>query len=200
MRPTFVHVFTGLLLGVALAGLLNVPGHVVARQESIPPVRSVAAPKAAKDPVVHVSPRAERPVARPRIRTQTRVMVKRVFVPRVVRTPVPQPVAPRSVPEQPPQPPAAAPPPAPAPAPPPPPAPAPPAPKVVLGSEPSDDEARSKKPKKAKKAKKVKKEKRTKDDERWDDEDEDRDDDEDEDDRGRGKKKDGDGKHGGGDD
>jgi hypothetical protein len=59
MRPTFVHVLTGLLLGTALAGLLNVPGQVVARQESIPPVRTPKVAKPKGEVVVRVSPKVE---------------------------------------------------------------------------------------------------------------------------------------------
>jgi hypothetical protein len=59
MRPTFVHVLTGLLLGTALAGLLNVPGQVVARQESIPPVRTPKVAKAKGEVVVRISPKVE---------------------------------------------------------------------------------------------------------------------------------------------
>ena len=61
MRPTFIHVLTGLLLGVALAGLLNVPGQVVAHQESIPPVRPPQVVKPNEEPVVRVAPARERP-------------------------------------------------------------------------------------------------------------------------------------------
>jgi hypothetical protein len=123
MRPTFVHVLTGLLLGTALAGLLNVPGQIVAHQESIPPVRSPHVAKPKKDLVVRVSPELERKlVAKPKP-ARPRVVTRVVLKPVLVRTPV-----------------APAPEPAPAPAPPrkPKPAakqkprPAEPAPKVVL--------------------------------------------------------------------
>ena len=98
MRPTFVHVLTGLLLGTALAGLLNVPGRVVAHQESIPPVRSPHAAKPTKDIVVRVSPsveraleaeRARRAKPRPKPRFSPRVDYRRV----VVRVPQPPAVA-----------------------------------------------------------------------------------------------------------
>jgi hypothetical protein len=63
MRPTFVHVLTGLLLGTALAGLLNVPGQVVARQEAIPPVRTPNVAKPSGETVVRVSPDVEAAIA-----------------------------------------------------------------------------------------------------------------------------------------
>ena len=88
MRPTLIHVFTGLLLGVALAGLLNVPGQVVAHQESIPPVRPPQVVKPKQEPVVRVAPALERtPVTKKAPPARPRVVVKRV----VVRIPRPQP-------------------------------------------------------------------------------------------------------------
>lgn len=135
MRPTFVHVLTGLLLGTALAGLLNVPGQVVAHQESIPPVRSPQVAKPKKDIVVRLSPRVERSLVLkkappPKPRVIVREVVVRTFVP------TPQPVAaPPPAPK-----PAARPKPAPLPATPPP----PPPPKTVLSqvqsSSDDDDE------------------------------------------------------------
>jgi hypothetical protein len=125
MRPTFVHVLTGLLLGTALAGLLNVPGQVVAHQESIPPVRPTKVAKPKKDIVVRLSPRVERSlVVKKAPPPKPRVVVREVFVPTFV--PTPQPIAtPPSAPK-----PAATPKPAPTPANPPPPS--PPPPKTVL--------------------------------------------------------------------
>ena len=60
MRPTFIHVLTGLLLGTALAGLLNVPGQIVAHQESVPPVHSPLPSKPSRETVVRISPQVER--------------------------------------------------------------------------------------------------------------------------------------------
>jgi hypothetical protein len=135
MRPTFVHVLTGLLLGTALAGLLNVPGQVIAHQESIPPVRSPQVAKPKKDIVVRLSPRIERSlVVKKAPPPKPRVVVREV----IVRTFVPAPQLPAAQP--PPPNPTARPKPAPAPAPPPPPAPA----KTVLSQaqspSPSDDD------------------------------------------------------------
>jgi hypothetical protein len=167
MRPTFMHVFTGLLLGVALAGLLNVPGQVVAHQESIPPVRPPQVVKPKREPVVRVAPALERPpVTKKAPPEKPRVVVERVVVrsyvsrlqltPAVSPSPAPAPVpAPRPAPAAKPKPSPS--PPAPPPPPPPPPAAEPAPPRVVLVDE--DD---GKKPKKAKKAKKPKKEKKDK--------------------------------------
>jgi hypothetical protein len=133
MRPTFVHVLTGLLLGTALAGLLNVPGQVIAHQESIPPVRSPQVAKPKKDIVVRLSPRIERSlVVRKAPPPKPRVVVREVIVRTFV--PAPQPAAAQPPPAKP----VARPKPAPAPAPPPPPAPA----KTVLSQaqSPSSDD------------------------------------------------------------
>jgi hypothetical protein len=176
MRPTFVHVLTGLLLGTALAGLLNVPGHVVAHQASIPPVRTPNVAKPAGETVVRVSPEVEASLeaearqARRPAKPEPR-HVPAAASPVLVQAPVPVATPKPSVPQfnprttqkpvKEPEPP-----PDPEPAPPPPaepppaePAPPPPATKVVLGTKPSDDE-KHKKHKKEKKAKKPKKEKR----------------------------------------
>jgi hypothetical protein len=166
MRPTFIHVFTGLLLGVALAGLVNVPGQVVAHQESIPPVRPPQVVKPKQEPVIRVAPALERPPvtkktppAKPRVLVNR--VVERTFVPRpqpapaVSPSPAPAPVpAPEPAPAAKPKPSPS--PPAPPPPPPPPPAAEPAPPKLVLAE---DD---GKEPKKAKKAKKPKKEKKDK--------------------------------------
>jgi hypothetical protein len=168
MRPTFIHVFTGLLLGVALAGLLNVPGQVVAHQESIPPVRPPQVVKPKREPVVRVAPALERPpVTEKTPPAKPKVVVKRVVVRTYTPRPQPAPAAspsPAPAPVSAPEPaPAAKPkpspsPPAPPPSTPPPPAAEPAPPKVVL----VDDDG--KKPKKAKKPKKPKKEKKAKKD------------------------------------
>ena len=177
MRPTFIHVFTGLLLGVALAGLLNVPGQVVAHQESIPPVRPPQVVKPKQEPVVRVAPALERtPVTTKAPPAKPRVVVKRV----VVRTYVPRPrTAPAATPAPAPAPapapspaPAAKPspqpsPPAPPPPPPPPPAAEPAPPRVVLADE---DDGKKPKAKKVKKPKKEKKEKKDKE-KGWEEED-----------------------------
>jgi hypothetical protein len=133
MRPTFVHVLTGLLLGTALAGLLNVPGQVVAHQESIPPVRPPKVAKPKKDIVVRLSPRVERSlVVKKAAPPKPRVVVREV----VVQTFVPAPQLPAAEPSPPK--PAARPKPAPASTPPPP----PPPPKTVLSQaqSPSSDD------------------------------------------------------------
>jgi hypothetical protein len=122
MRPTFVHVLTGVLLGTALTGLLSVPGQIVAHQESIPPVRSQHPAKPKRELVVRVSPEAERPVVRKTATPPTpRVVVRRVLVP----TFLPAPQAPAAQPSPPK--PAAKPKPRPKPA-------APPPPKTVLSN------------------------------------------------------------------
>ena len=170
MRPTFIHVLTGVLLGTALAGLLNVPGRVVAHQESIPPVHSPHATKPMREPVVRVSPDLERSLtAKPAKPARPRPVTRVVLKPVPVRTGAPPPPAvsdpaPPGKPKPKPQPAVPPPAPAPAPAPAPPPAPAPaPAPvsppRVVLETPPEDDDGdgKSKKSKKAKKAKKEKK-------------------------------------------
>jgi hypothetical protein len=91
MRPTFVHVLTGLLLGTALAGLLNVPGHVVAYQESIPPVSSPRAAKPKRELVVRVAPGVERPLVTKKAPSKPSVVVRKVFVRAVAPAPAPQP-------------------------------------------------------------------------------------------------------------
>jgi hypothetical protein len=169
MRPTFIHVFTGLLLGVALAGLLNVPGQVVAHQEAVPPVRPPQVVKPKQEPVVRVAPALERPpVTKNAPPAKPRVVVKRVVERTYVPRPQPTPAAPPApAPDPAPSPaPAAKPkpspqpsPPAPPPPPPPPPAAEPAPPRVVLV-----DEDEGKKPKKAKKPKKPKKDKKDKKD------------------------------------
>ncbi|MGH3081269.1 MAG: hypothetical protein ACRDNH_09070, partial [Gaiellaceae bacterium] len=93
---------TGLLLGTALAGLVNVPGQVVAHQESIPPVRSPLAARPTQEPVVRVSPTLElAPVTRKTPPPKSRVVVKRVVVRTPFRTPVatPQPLSPSPLPQ-----------------------------------------------------------------------------------------------------
>jgi hypothetical protein len=183
MRPTFMHVFTGLLLGVALAGLLNVPGQVVAHQESIPPVRPPQVVKPKREPVVRVAPALERPpVTKKAPPAKPRVVVERVVVRAYVPRPQPAPAAspsPAPAPVSAPEPvPAAKPkpspsPPAPPPPPPPPPAAEPAPPKVVLVD---DDGKKPKKAKKAKKPKKPKKDKPRHEDDGGDDGDDDSDD------------------------
>jgi hypothetical protein len=172
MRPTFVHVLTGLLLGTALAGLLNVPGRVVAHQESIPPVRSPHAAKPTKDVVVRVSPSVERALEAergrrakplPKPHASPRVVYRRV----VVRVPQPPPSPVVASPSPPPKGEEPEPQPAPlVPQPPPPAPPAPEAPRVVVGEPPpaaeDDDDSGRKHQKKAKKPKKQKKQKKTK--------------------------------------
>lgn len=104
MRPTFVHVLTGLLLGTALAGLLNVPGQVVARQESIPPVRTPKVAKAKGEVVVRISPKVEAALvaeeerhARARLRppkpavVEPPVLIQATFPVHSVPTPAPTP-------------------------------------------------------------------------------------------------------------
>jgi outer membrane biosynthesis protein TonB len=137
MRPTFINVLTGLLLGTALAGLLNVPGHVLARQESVPPVRAPIGAKPQREVVVRVAPSVERALAAERAQ---RAAARR---PKPKPRFAPQPLAPTLVratpaaPQASPAPPAAKPKRAaePKPKPKPKPVPAPtPAPKVVAGT------------------------------------------------------------------
>jgi hypothetical protein len=101
MRPTFIHVLMGLMLGTALAGLLNVPGQVVAHQESIPPVSSPRPAKPKRELVVRVAPEVERPVVTKKAKpAKPRVVVRKVFVRAVPPTPQPvpaQPPAPKPV-------------------------------------------------------------------------------------------------------
>jgi hypothetical protein len=177
MRPTFIHVLTGLLLGTALAGLLNVPGQVVAHQESIPPVRPPQVTKPTQEPVIRVSPALERaPVTRKTPSPpKPRVVVKRVVVRTPLATPQPAPrpyspsPQPAATPEPQPQPSPPAPQPLPPPAPTPPAEPAPP--KVVAGPPAVGEDDGSRKSKKAKKPKKPKKPKKDKAEPELDDED-----------------------------
>lgn len=87
MRGTLIHVFTGLVLGVALAGLLQVPTELIAQQEARTPV---VRPKAAnggprvEEQTVKVSPRVEQELERQRGR---RLSPKTVRPPR--RAPAP---------------------------------------------------------------------------------------------------------------
>src|SRR5919109_1358808 len=71
MRGAFIHVFTGLLLGVALAGLLHAPTELVAQQEartSVVRPKGVAAGQWVEEHTVRVSPRVERDLERQRAR------------------------------------------------------------------------------------------------------------------------------------
>lgn len=64
MRPSYLlHVFTGLLLGLALAGLFHLPGRILAHQESVPRGGSPHPSRPGRDVVVHVSPKVERALA-----------------------------------------------------------------------------------------------------------------------------------------
>ena len=180
MRGALIHVFTGLALGVALAGLLHAPTELIAQQEARTPV---VQPKAAtagpwvEEHTVRVSPNVERELERQR----TRRLRPKVALPartsaapaRPILIQAPVPVTPATQPAEP-QPAAAAAKPKPKPkAPPtstPPPAPAP-APEVVAPPQPvytpaaEDEGKKSKKSKKSKKQKKPKKDKAEKHDE-----------------------------------
>jgi hypothetical protein len=154
MRPSYLHVFTGLLLGLALAGLFHLPGRIVAHQESVPSIGSPVPSRPGRDVVVQVSPKVERALAAARERrsrprpvkrptphvvpvrsapaTSAPILVSAVEPPASAEPtpPTPEPTAPATEPAPPP-------PPAPEPAPPPPPAPAPepappPPPKVTV--------------------------------------------------------------------
>ena len=174
MRGALIHIFTGLVLGVALAGLIHAPTQLVAQQEARTPVvrpKGTTAGPWVEEQTVRLSPKVERELERQRTR---RLRPKTVRLPKratadapsvVVRatgpeTPVASPTAQPSYadaklkpkPEPTPKP-KAPPKSAPAPAPP---------PKVVASApQPADegDGKKSKKPKKQKKAKKPKKDK-----------------------------------------
>ena len=187
MRGAFIHVTTGLLLGLALAGLIHAPSEVVAQQEARAPV-SRPGPGAAgpwvDEQTVRVSPRLERALERTRRAQleQPPAPLPSFEVPVVDVSPPPPPPAFASTPVQHTLPPAAEPAPRrpmpesepepeapaePAPPPPPPPAAEPPPVQPVVATPqpttyvPASDEKR-KKPKKAKKPKKEKKEKKEK--------------------------------------
>jgi hypothetical protein len=132
MRGAFIHVFTGLLLGVALAGLLHAPAEVVAHQEARTPVtRPKAADASVTERTVRISPRVERALEERRARLARRKPVRPATVP------ASRPVLARALPSLPTvePPPAVFPAPAePAPAPPPPPPPSPPPAKNVASN------------------------------------------------------------------
>src|SRR5215210_1301957 len=70
MRGALIHVLTGLLLGIALAGLLHAPTQLVAQQEAREPV---VAPNPSADPgpheqTVRLSPKLEQALDRQRER------------------------------------------------------------------------------------------------------------------------------------
>jgi hypothetical protein len=147
MRPSYLHVFTGLLLGLALAGLFHLPGRVIAHQESTPSVGSPVTSRPGRDVVVQVSPKVERALAAARERrsrprpvkrptphvvpvrsapaTSAPILVSAVEPPASAEPtpPTPEPTAPAPEPTVPAPEPAPAPPPAPAPEPAPPPPP-----------------------------------------------------------------------------
>ena len=69
MRGALLHVTTGLLLGLALAGLIHAPAQVVAQQEARAPVvrpKPGAAGPWVQEQTVRVSPRLERALERRR--------------------------------------------------------------------------------------------------------------------------------------
>ena len=69
MRGALVHVTTGLLLGLALAGLIHAPSEVVAQQEArgrfVRPLPGAAGPWA-QEQTVRLSPKVERDLERRR--------------------------------------------------------------------------------------------------------------------------------------
>ena len=179
MRGALIHVFTGLALGVALAGLLHAPTELIAQQEARTPV---VQPKAAtagpwsEEQTVRLSPKVERELERQRVQ---RLSPKTVLPPRPLTTPgrpilvgATEPVTPDAPPasqpdrkaEKPkPKPPKPTDPPESAPAPGPPPEVVTPSPQPVY-TPASDEGKKSKKSKKQKKQKKPKKDKAEKQD------------------------------------
>jgi hypothetical protein len=146
MRPSYLHVLTGLLLGLALAGLFHLPGRILSHQESMPRGDSPLPSQPGRDVVVHVSPKVERALTaarerrgRPRPGKSPKARVGAVPTAPMTSAPTVAPVveSPASVEPVPPTPEPTA--PAPEPAPPPPPEPAPepappPPPKVTVAA------------------------------------------------------------------
>jgi hypothetical protein len=174
MRGALINIFTGLVLGVALAGLIHAPTQLVAQQEARTPVvrpKGTTAGPWVEEQTVRLSPKVERELERQRTR---RLRPKTVRSPKratadppsvVVRATVPEtPIAsptaqpsyadaklkPKPNPKEK-APPKGAPPPA-------------PPPKGVASAPQPADEATGKKPKKPKKPKKSKKPKKQKKD------------------------------------
>jgi hypothetical protein len=97
MRGALIHVFTGVLLGVALAGLLHAPAEVVSHQEARAPV---VRPKADAGPwleerTVRVSPNVERELEerrRARLAPTKKIQPRTApsTLPLLVRAPTPQ--------------------------------------------------------------------------------------------------------------
>lgn len=174
MRGALIHIFTGLALGVALAGLIHAPTQLVAQQEARTPVvrpKGTTAGPWVEEQTVRLSPKVERELERQRTR---RLRPKTVRLPRragadppsvVVRATEPEtPVASTAQPayagaklepkkpkpaEKEEAPPKRAPPPV-------------PPPKGVASAPQPAEEATGKKPKKPKKSKKPKKQKKEK--------------------------------------
>jgi hypothetical protein len=176
MRGALINIFTGLVLGVALAGLIHAPTQLVAQQEARTPVirpKPTTAGPWVEEQTVRLSPKVERELERQRtrrlrpktVRSPKRATANAPSVPvraSVPETPVASPAAQPSYadaklkpqPKPKPNPKEKAPPKsAPAPAPP---------PKVVASTPQPVDEDKGKKPKKQKKAKKDKKDKKDK--------------------------------------
>ena len=71
MRGALINIFTGLVLGVALAGLIHAPTQLVAQQEARTPVvrpKPTTAGPWVKEQTVRISPKVERELERQRTR------------------------------------------------------------------------------------------------------------------------------------
>jgi nicotinate-nucleotide--dimethylbenzimidazole phosphoribosyltransferase len=101
MRGAMVHIFTGLVLGVALAGLIHAPTQLVAQQEARTPVvrpKATTAGPWVEEQTVRLSPKVERELERQRTR---RLLPKTVRSPKRAAAPAPSVLVRTTVPETP---------------------------------------------------------------------------------------------------